>query len=62
MTDQFIGYANDFDHRAFVAEAKRMRLRACVAVDRFGEVGTIHELPAPVAGPDEILVRIRYVA
>jgi NADPH:quinone reductase-like Zn-dependent oxidoreductase len=24
-------------------------------------VGTIHELPAPVAGPDEILVRIRYV-
>jgi NADPH:quinone reductase-like Zn-dependent oxidoreductase len=31
-----------------------------VAVDRFGEVGSIHELPAPVAGPDEVLVRIRY--
>jgi NitT/TauT family transport system substrate-binding protein len=25
VTDQFIGYANDFDHRAFIAEAKRMR-------------------------------------
>jgi NADPH:quinone reductase-like Zn-dependent oxidoreductase len=31
-----------------------------VAVDRFGEVGSIHELPTPVAGEDEILVRVRY--
>jgi NADPH:quinone reductase-like Zn-dependent oxidoreductase len=31
-----------------------------VAVDRFGEVGSIHELPTPVPGEDEILVRIRY--
>ncbi len=31
-----------------------------VAVDRFGETGSIHELAIPVAGPDEILVRIRY--
>ena len=25
VTDRFIGYANDFDHRAFIAAAKRMR-------------------------------------
>ncbi len=25
VTDQFIGYANDFDHAAFIAQAKRMR-------------------------------------
>jgi NitT/TauT family transport system substrate-binding protein len=25
VTDQFIGYANDFDHRAFIARAKAMR-------------------------------------
>jgi NitT/TauT family transport system substrate-binding protein len=25
VTDRFIGYANDFDHRAFIAEAKQMR-------------------------------------
>jgi NADPH:quinone reductase-like Zn-dependent oxidoreductase len=31
-----------------------------VAVDRFGETGSIHELAMPVAGTDEILVRIRY--
>ncbi len=31
-----------------------------VAVDAFGEIGSIHDLPAPVAGEDEILVRITY--
>jgi NADPH:quinone reductase-like Zn-dependent oxidoreductase len=31
-----------------------------VAVDAFGEIGSIHELPAPVAGEDEILVRVTY--
>jgi NADPH:quinone reductase-like Zn-dependent oxidoreductase len=31
-----------------------------VAVDRFGEVGSIHDLPKPVAGEDEVLVRVRY--
>jgi hypothetical protein len=25
MTDQFIDYANDFDHKAFVARVKKMR-------------------------------------
>jgi hypothetical protein len=25
MTDQFIAFANDFDHKAWIAEAKRMR-------------------------------------
>jgi NitT/TauT family transport system substrate-binding protein len=25
VTDQFVGYANDFDHRAFIAQAKAMR-------------------------------------
>lgn len=31
-----------------------------VAVDHFGEIGSVHEIPAPVAGEDEILVRINY--
>jgi hypothetical protein len=25
LTDQFIDYANDFDHQAFIARVKRMR-------------------------------------
>jgi hypothetical protein len=25
MTDQYIAYANDFDHAAFIAQAKQMR-------------------------------------
>jgi NADPH:quinone reductase-like Zn-dependent oxidoreductase len=31
-----------------------------VAVDAFGEIGSIHDLPKPVAGEDEILVRITF--
>jgi NADPH:quinone reductase-like Zn-dependent oxidoreductase len=28
------------------------------AIDRFGERGSVHELPQPVAGPGEVLVRV----
>ena len=31
-----------------------------LAVDAFGEIGSIHELPAPVSGEDEFLVRVTY--
>lgn len=30
-----------------------------VAVDRFGDAGTLRELPRPEVGPQEMLVRVR---
>jgi NADPH:quinone reductase-like Zn-dependent oxidoreductase len=31
-----------------------------IAVDRFGEDGSLHELPVPLPGPGEVLVRVTY--
>jgi NADPH:quinone reductase-like Zn-dependent oxidoreductase len=30
------------------------------AIDRFGEYGSLHDLPEPLAGPDELLVRVTF--